>query len=127
MKLIAKKAMRVLRDLYDHTGAISIEKYDEFRRKTNDKSLLRFDTILNRFFEGRKERLFDAVIHYNHKIIRIEKMSERIDVYDLEIPGTHNFALASGIFVHNSAKQGATGTSGHPAFEGQDLECGKIE
>ena len=101
-----EKAMRVLRDLYDRTGAISIEKYDEFRRKTNDKSLLRFDTILNRFFEGRKERLFDAVIHYNHKIIRIEKMSERIDVYDLEVPGTHNFALASGIFVHNSAKQG---------------------
>ena len=101
-----EKAMRVLRDLYDHTGAISIEKYDEFRRKTNDKSLLRFDTILNRFFEGRKERLFDAVIHYNHKIIRIEKMSERIGVYDLEIPGTHNFALASGIFVHNSAEQG---------------------
>ena len=33
-------------------------------------------------------------------------MSERIDVYDLEVPGTHNFALASGIFVHNSAKQG---------------------
>ena len=52
-----EKAMRVLRDLYDRTGAISIEKYDEFRRKTNDKSLLRFDTILNRFFEGRKERL----------------------------------------------------------------------
>ena len=29
-----------------------------------------------------------------------------MDVYDLEVPGTHNFALASGIFVHNSAKQG---------------------
>ena len=29
-----------------------------------------------------------------------------MDVYDLEVPGTHNFALASGVFVHNSAKQG---------------------
>ena len=28
-----------------------------------------------------------------------------MDVYDIEVPGTHNFALASGIFVHNSAKQ----------------------
>ena len=29
-----------------------------------------------------------------------------MDVYDIEVPGTHNFALASGVFVHNSAKQG---------------------
>jgi len=29
-----------------------------------------------------------------------------MDVYDLEVEGTHNFALAAGIFVHNSAKQG---------------------
>jgi DNA gyrase subunit B len=27
-------------------------------------------------------------------------------VYDLEVPGTHNFALSAGVFVHNSAKQG---------------------
>ncbi len=33
-------------------------------------------------------------------------MPERIAVYDIEVPGTHNFALASGVFVHNSAKQG---------------------
>src|SRR5262249_4475691 len=25
---------------------------------------------------------------------------------DIEVPGTHNFALESGVFVHNSAKQG---------------------
>jgi DNA gyrase subunit B len=29
-----------------------------------------------------------------------------MDVYDIEVPNTHNFALASGVFVHNSAKQG---------------------
>ena len=27
-------------------------------------------------------------------------------MYDLEVPHSHNFALASGVFVHNSAKQG---------------------
>ncbi|MEN7982562.1 MAG: toprim domain-containing protein [Nanoarchaeota archaeon] len=27
-----------------------------------------------------------------------------MDVYDLEVKNTHNFALASGVFVHNSAK-----------------------
>ncbi|MFH1198556.1 MAG: DNA topoisomerase (ATP-hydrolyzing) subunit B [Candidatus Omnitrophota bacterium] len=48
----------------------------------------------------------EAPCSYNHKIKRIEKVEERVDVYDLEVPGTHNFALASGVFVHNSAKQG---------------------
>ncbi|MDI6758680.1 MAG: toprim domain-containing protein, partial [Candidatus Omnitrophota bacterium] len=50
--------------------------------------------------------LLKAVSNYNHKIKRIEKVEEKFDVYDIEVPGTHNFALAAGIFVHNSAKQG---------------------
>ena len=39
---------------------------------------------------------------YNHTVVRTEILHEREDVYDLTIEGTHNFALASGIFVHNS-------------------------
>ncbi|GAB4518911.1 MAG: hypothetical protein OHK0046_27170 [Anaerolineae bacterium] len=42
----------------------------------------------------------------NHRIVSIEYVTETMDVYDLEVPNTHNFALASGVFVHNSAKQG---------------------
>jgi DNA gyrase subunit B len=38
--------------------------------------------------------------------VAVEKLAERMDVYDIEVPNTHNFALASGVFVHNSAKQG---------------------
>jgi len=48
----------------------------------------------------------EAVVHFNHRIKSVEKIAKKMDVYDLEVPGTHNFALASGIFVHNSAKQG---------------------
>ncbi|MBS3092475.1 DNA topoisomerase (ATP-hydrolyzing) subunit B [Candidatus Pacearchaeota archaeon] len=40
----------------------------------------------------------------NHKVVKTELLNEKIDVYDIEIPNTHNFALASGVFVHNSAK-----------------------
>jgi DNA gyrase subunit B len=58
------------------------------------------------FFGGNKEALQEAVKNYNHKIKYIEKVEEKTDVYDIEVPNTHNFALASGIFVHNSAKQG---------------------
>ncbi|MDI6737561.1 MAG: ATP-binding protein [Nanoarchaeota archaeon] len=36
----------------------------------------------------------------------VASFGKAVDVYDLEVPGTHNFALAAGVFVHNSAKQG---------------------
>ncbi|MEA3292881.1 MAG: ATP-binding protein, partial [Patescibacteria group bacterium] len=49
--------------------------------------------------------LEEAVLNYNHKIKKIIKLSQKIDVYDLEVKGTHNFALGCGIFVHNSGKQ----------------------
>ncbi len=39
-------------------------------------------------------------------VVDVESVREKPDVYDIEVPHTHNFALANGIFVHNSAKQG---------------------
>ena len=73
---------------------------------TRDKSLLSFETFCQRYFEGDKVRACEAVANYNHKVASVERLDERMDVYDMEVPGTHNFALASGVFVHNSAKQG---------------------
>jgi DNA gyrase subunit B len=40
------------------------------------------------------------------RVVEIERLEERADVYDIEVPDTHNFLLDCGIFVHNSAKQG---------------------
>ena len=58
------------------------------------------------FFQDDGLKLVQAVENYNHKIKAIIPLQEKIDVYDIEVPGTHNFALSSGVFVHNSAKQG---------------------
>jgi DNA gyrase subunit B len=57
-------------------------------------------------FYNDKNAVREAVLTYNHKIVKMENVEEKMDVYDIEVPGTHNFALASGVFVHNSAKQG---------------------
>ncbi|MDO8563389.1 MAG: DNA topoisomerase (ATP-hydrolyzing) subunit B [Nanoarchaeota archaeon] len=84
----------------------SLETFDSVRLVNNDKSILSKKTFCDRFFNGNEEKMSEAVINYNHKIKKIEKISNRIDVYDIEVPNTHNFALASGVFVHNSAKQG---------------------
>jgi DNA gyrase subunit B len=48
--------------------------------------------------------MLESIKNWNHKIKSIESLNKKIDVYDIEVPNTHNFALASGIFVHNSAK-----------------------
>jgi DNA gyrase subunit B len=100
------KALRILHGLYEETNTINKDAYNKFRSKTNDKSLIRYETIQQRFFNGNEKRLQDAVIHFNHKIKKIIQLEEKIDVYDIEVPETHNFALASGVFVHNSGKQG---------------------
>ncbi len=38
---------------------------------------------------------------YNHKVVSVERINEREDVYCLTVPEHHNFALAAGVFVHN--------------------------
>ena len=98
------KALKVLNDVYSLGGKISAEKYDVIRKATKDKSLIKYDTICQRFFEGDEIRFKNAIKNYNHKVKKIIPLDGAIDVYDLEVKDTHNFALASGIFVHNSAK-----------------------
>lgn len=37
-----------------------------------------------------------------HKVLSIEFIDKTADVYDIEVEDNHNFALAAGVFVHNS-------------------------
>ncbi|MFH1306197.1 MAG: DNA topoisomerase (ATP-hydrolyzing) subunit B [Candidatus Micrarchaeota archaeon] len=84
----------------------NLDKYDEERIKLRNKKLLKLRTFTDKFFVGDKIAMLDAVRSYNHKVVKVISIDKRMDVYDLEVEETHNFALASGIFVHNSAKQG---------------------
>ncbi|MBI2112569.1 DNA topoisomerase (ATP-hydrolyzing) subunit B [Candidatus Woesearchaeota archaeon] len=98
--------IRVLRQVYDQKNRIDVAEFELLRKKMNNHSILSYNTFIGRFFEHDQARLEEAVANYNHKIKAIIPFAETMDVYDLEVPGTHNFALASGVFVHNSAKQG---------------------
>ncbi len=84
----------------------TLENYDIERAKDRNNNFLKKKTFAERFFDNDEEAMLEAVFGYNHKIKEIVKINQKIDVYDLEVEGTHNFALASGVFVHNSAKQG---------------------
>ncbi|MBI5135682.1 DNA topoisomerase (ATP-hydrolyzing) subunit B [Candidatus Uhrbacteria bacterium] len=101
-----KKTIAQLKVVFDKHRDLDVSAYNTIRKTTNDKTLLRFDTFVKRYFNGNTHAAQTAVANYNHKIARVQKIQQRMDVYDFEVPNTHNFALASGIFVHNSAKQG---------------------
>lgn len=101
-----QKALQVMYGLYLKNGNLNIETYNKIRKEENDKSIIKYETICRRFFNGDEKRLNEAVINYNHRIKKIIPINKTMDVYDLEVKETHNFALASGIFVHNSSKQG---------------------
>ncbi|OHA62583.1 MAG: hypothetical protein A2556_01745, partial [Candidatus Vogelbacteria bacterium RIFOXYD2_FULL_44_9] len=86
----------------DHRFMLRDGKYRQAKDLTINNSLM----PLRRQIDGNKEIFEEAVVNFNHRIKSIEKVCERMDVYDIEVPETHNFALASGVFVHNSGKQG---------------------
>lgn len=46
-----------------------------------------------------RQRLYEVI---NHKVKSIEFIDKKADVYDIEVEDNHNFALAAGVFVHNS-------------------------
>ena len=47
---------------------------------------------------------FDDIKHFNHRIVSIRQVRLRKErpVYDIKVRKYHNFALHSGVFVHNS-------------------------
>jgi DNA gyrase subunit B len=101
-----RKTLAALKQIEMECGQVDTVAYQSLRLQTRDKSLLRFDQFCMRYFEGDSQKAIEAVSNYNHRVVSVEKLTERLDVYDIEVPHTHNFALASGVFVHNSAKMG---------------------
>ncbi len=99
-----RRFLGLMKSLQEKSGKIDKNTYQKERLRNKDKTLLKYETILERFFDRNENQLKEAVLSYNHKIKKIILLQEKIDVYDIEVPGTHNFALASGVFVHNSAK-----------------------
>ena len=87
-----------------------IEEKIELNENSYEKSRLelypyghatKWETGIEKYFQGDQNLVYQE-INKNHKVIRVEKLVEMEDVYDLTIPGSHNFALASGVIVHNS-------------------------
>jgi DNA gyrase subunit B len=118
---ITKKNIEVVRIVLDNNEEIICTPNHKFMLKDRDyreaKDLLITDSLMPLYKEGNNlyqpnhntwvcDNTIICVEVLNHKVLRIEKIDKKIDVYDIEVPNTHNFALTSGVFVHNSAKMG---------------------
>jgi len=96
------KFLHVCREIIKKQNSLNKEMYERDRNIVYPygKSPV-WDTALLKYYEN-NITLLQKELHYNHKVTKVEWLHEKEDVYDLTIDKSHNFALACGIFVHNS-------------------------
>ena len=96
------KFLNICREVLNRQINLNEGHYEELRKELYPYGkATQWQTGLNKYFNGDSGLIFHE-INKNHKVVRVEKITTREDVYDLTIDGTHNFALAAGVFVHNS-------------------------
>lgn len=113
---VSKDAINIrlknFRSSYEYTGYSSVVKGGISAVKNLNSNL---DVYWNRCYKNsmrygcneeearkRADELTENRRFHNHKIVSIELCGSE-DVYDIEVDEYHNFALSSGVFVHNSA------------------------
>src|SRR3989475_698478 len=97
------KSLRLLKAVLDAEDVP--EAYEQSRRRTAPTAI-RYDLLLQEHFQGESARMREAAANVNCRVVAVVPLTEPMDVYDMTVEGTHNFALAAGRFVHNSAEQG---------------------
>ena len=92
------------------TSVLNTSTYETVRRRyiIKGKGSLNpptLKTVIKCF--GDLESALESSKTYNHKVIKIEKIFEAYDVYDVTVPKYHNFPIDLGdnscVFVHNCA------------------------
>jgi len=94
------RVSKILKSCMETFGEINENNY-ELTRKNYYNSFPTYKTMLKIL----KEYNYNSVVEYftkrNHKIKSIQKIETDEDVFCLNVPEYHNFALSSGVFVHN--------------------------
>jgi len=97
-----KKFLNICKEVFNLYRALNQKLYEEIRKKIYPYgSATTWNTGFDKYYSNNQELLLQDLTK-NHKVTKVEKLKETEDVFDLTIDKTHNFALAAGIFVHNS-------------------------
>jgi DNA gyrase subunit A len=95
------KFLRICHETLAEYCALNETAYEATRQAKFGIGFTTWKKGFNKYFAGDTGVLYAEMCH-NHKVVCVEKLTERADVYDITIEGSHNFLLASGVFVHNS-------------------------
>ncbi|HEX9990539.1 MAG TPA: RtcB family protein [Chloroflexia bacterium] len=79
----------------DHEFMLRDGTYGQAQYLAPGTSVMPFDPTVEL-----REMSASGVVH-NHKVVSVEPVERREDVYCLTVPGYGNFALDAGVFVHN--------------------------
>jgi len=97
-----RKFLNICKYISDKNILLNESNYENVRKEVfGGEGFTTWNNGLNKYYEKDKNLLL-LELNGNHKVVKIEFLKEFQDVYDLTIDNTHNFALAAGIFVHNS-------------------------
>jgi DNA gyrase subunit B len=100
------KRLKALRVLNQVVHSEDVEAAYEALRLQVAPTSPSYNKLLHGFFDGDARQLLEAAANVNCRVSSVRAIEDTQDVYDLTVERYHNFALAAGIFVHNSAKQG---------------------
>ena len=86
-----------LKNIYAAGEKVSRETYAKFKRQ-NAPTVATLEEVFGSF-----ENALQEAGYSNHKVLSVVRKTyaEPIPVFDMTVPEYHNFALASGVFVHN--------------------------
>jgi DNA gyrase subunit B len=103
-KTYYNKTIACLKLFVREDGTVDVNAYhasEEYKKK-----LLKWSTFCEKYFDCDEAAATQAVVLFNHKVVSVTPLDYTSDVYDIEVPNTHNFATDAGVFIHNSAKMG---------------------
>jgi len=96
------KFLKICKKTLESNHVLNKKNYEEQRNKLYSyPAATTWETGVKKYFEDTPE-LVTQELNKNHKVVKVKKLDYREDVYDLTIEKSHNFALAAGVFVHNS-------------------------
>ncbi len=96
------KFLKICQESMKEYKTLSKELYDQKRNILYSYGrATSWEIGIKKYYDNNANLLFEA-LNKNHKIKEIEFLKQKEDVYDLTIEKSHNFALAAGVFVHNS-------------------------
>lgn len=91
------KILKIAKKILDNGLEFNSSTYNSLRKG----AVHSYEKAIDIF--GTRENILIQAQTYNHKVVKVEIVEcNNTPVYDITVPDYHNFALASGVFVHNT-------------------------